>query len=161
MYCMIHIQNHVYYRKFRHSGIFTCYSDIFSHIVACSKLCVTLAHSEACYIQNPGIFRIRDLFRTLPRHTLAHPEHCVRLAYWESCLTQNFTLFRNLTNLRPQAYSESCLFRHTLAFSGILNNDSHSNINFLFFTLIFHTFQRNLKRNVFWLQWHQFRCSTV
>ena len=58
IYFMIHIQNPVYYRKFRH--IQTCsrpLKDIFSHIVAYLEPCVTLAYSEPCHIQNSGVFR--------------------------------------------------------------------------------------------------------
>ena len=34
-------------------------------INAYSKPCVTLAYLEPCYIQNPNIFKIRNIFRTL------------------------------------------------------------------------------------------------
>ena len=44
---MIHIQNPVYYHKFRHSDIFLSYSDIFSHIMAYLVPSVTLTYSEA------------------------------------------------------------------------------------------------------------------
>ena len=46
-------------------------------------------------------------------------------------------MFRILAILGPEAYS------------GILNNDSYNNIILLFFTLILHTFQQNLKRFMF------------
>ena len=57
-------------------------------------------------------------------------------------------MFRILTYLGPEACLESCLYRHILEYLGIANNniDNYNNIHFLFFTLIFHTFQQNLKR---------------
>ena len=49
MYCMMHIQNPVYYRKFRHtqacSRPIKTYSAIF------------MAYLEPCHIQNAGMFR--------------------------------------------------------------------------------------------------------
>ena len=51
-------------------------------------------YSDSCHIQNPGIFRTLDIFRTLSRHILAYSEHCVTLVYWEPCHFQNFTMFR-------------------------------------------------------------------
>ena len=122
---MIHIRNPVYYHKFQ------------VHILAY----VTPAYSEPCHIQNPGIFRTEDKFRTLLRHILAYSERCVTLAYWEPCHIQNFVIFKILAYVRPEAYSKSCLYRHIQAYSGIFNNDSHNNIN-LFFALILHNFQR-------------------
>ena len=57
-------------------GLFTFYLRLFtfSHIVAYLEPCVTLAYSEPCHIQNPGIFRTQDIFRTLSRHDLVHSE---------------------------------------------------------------------------------------
>ena len=37
----------------------------FRHNQAYSKPCVNLAYSELWYIQNPGIFKTRNIFRTL------------------------------------------------------------------------------------------------
>ena len=82
-------------------------SDIFSHIVAYLEPCVTLAYSEPCHFQNPGIFRIQNILKTLSRH-MAYSERCVTLAYGEPCRIQNFAIFRFLAYLGPEAYSESC-----------------------------------------------------
>ena len=79
---MIHNQNSVCYRKFR-------------HIVAYSENCVTFAYSESCPIQNHDIFRTQDIFRTLSRHIMAYSELCVTLAYSEPCHIQNFGIFRS------------------------------------------------------------------
>ena len=88
-----------------------------------------------------------------------YPEtYCVTLAYWEHCYIRKFAIFRILANLGPEAYSESCLYRQIQTHSGIFNNDTYNNINFLFFTLILHTFQQILKKHVFWLQWCRFQC---
>ena len=154
----LHIQNRVYYWKFRqtYSGVFTSYSDLSSHVVAYLEPCVTLAHSEPCHIQNSGKFRTQDIFRTLSKLILVYLERCVTLAYWKPYHTQSFAIFRSLTYLGPEAYSQSCLFRHIQAYSDIFNNDSYNNINFLFFHFNL-TFQRNLQ-NAFWLQWRQFQC---
>ena len=45
---------------------------IFSQIVVYLEHCVTLAYSEPCHIQNSGIFRTQDIFRTLSRHVQAY-----------------------------------------------------------------------------------------
>ena len=137
MNCMVNIQNSVIVN-----------SVIFRHIVAQKEDCVTPAYWKPCHIQNSGIFRTQDIFRTLSRHILEYTER-VTLAYWESYHIQNFTIFRNLAYLGPQAYSESCLFRLIQAYSGMLNNDSWNNINTLFFTLILYAFRRTLKGHMF------------
>ena len=51
---------------------------------------------------------------------------------------ENFAIFLILAYLGPKA----CLHRHIPAYSGIFNNDSYNNINFLFFILTLHTFQQ-------------------
>ena len=56
--------------------------------------CVILAYSEPCYIQNPGISRTQEIFRTLSRHILAHSERCVTPAHF-----QNFAIFKILAYL--------------------------------------------------------------
>ena len=130
------------------SDILASYADIFSHTVAYLEPCVTLEYSEYCHIQNPGIFSTQDIFRTLSKHILVlFRKQCNAfilrtLSYSELCHIQKIGI------LRLQAYSESCSFRHIQVYSGIFSNDSY-NINFLFFNLILHTFQRNLKRHVF------------
>ena len=100
MYCMVHIQNLVIIVN----------SDIFRHIVTYLEPYVTLACSEPCYIENPGICRTKDIFKTLLRHILAYSACYVMLAYCEH-------IFRILTYLGPEVYSESCLFRHLQAYS--------------------------------------------
>ena len=82
-------------------------SDIFSQYVAYLEPCVTLAYSEPCHVQNPGIFRTQNVLKTLSRH-MAYSERCVTLAYGEPCHIQNFAIFRFLAYLGPEAYSESC-----------------------------------------------------
>ena len=98
----------------KYSGIFTSYLGIFSHIyfVAYLEPCVTLAYSECCHIQNPGIFRTQNIFTTLARHILAYSECCVTLAYWEPSHVQDFATFIILAYLGPKVCLESCLFRH-------------------------------------------------
>ena len=67
-----------------YSWIITSYSDTFSHIVAYLESCATFAYLEPCHIQNPGIFKTQNIFRTLSRHILVYSERCVTLAYWET-----------------------------------------------------------------------------
>ena len=81
-----------------YSGIFRSYSDISSQIVAYLEHCVTLAYSQPCRIQNPGIFSTSDTCRTLPKYILVYSERRVRLAYSELCHIQK----------GPEAYSEPC-----------------------------------------------------
>ena len=129
MYYVIHIQNPVYYRKFRH---IQTYSLILWHTPR--TLCKS---SKPCHFQNPGAYLEPKIFRTLSRHILTYPERCVTLAYLEPCHIQNFAIFRILAYLHIQAYSRK------------FNSDSYHNINFLFFTLMVHSFQRTFKRHAF------------
>ena len=68
--------------------MFTSYSDVFSRIVAYIEPCKTLAHSEPCHIQNPGIYRTQDILRILSKHILAYGILRI-LSYSELCLIQN------------------------------------------------------------------------
>ena len=77
-----------------YSGILTSYSDISSHIMASSEPCVTFAYSKPYHIQNPGIFRTRYTFGTLPGYILTYSERCVTLTYSEPYHIQNFDIFR-------------------------------------------------------------------
>ena len=55
------------------------------------------------------------------------------ITYWEHCHIQNYAIFRILAYLGPEAYSESCLYKYIQAYSGIFDNDSYNNTDFLFF----------------------------
>ena len=102
------------------SDIFTSYSDIFSHIVAYLKFCVTLAYSEPCHIQKPGIFRTQDIFRTLSRHILAYSVDCITLAFWKTYFIQDFAIFR-ISALRNSRHIQNPVdlgtFRHIQTYS--------------------------------------------
>ena len=108
------------------------YSDIFSHIVAYLEPRLTLAYSEPCHIQNFGIFRTQDIFRTLSKPIMACSEGCAIPTYWEPyselCHIQNFCIFRT------QRYNQNTvylgIFRH--GHSGIFNYDSLIILNFFF-----------------------------
>ena len=126
------------------SDRFTSYLNIFNHIVVYSEFCVTLAYREPCHIQNSGILRIQDVFKTLSTDILAYAERCVTFTYWELGLIQDFSIFRSLAYLGLEAYSESCLFRHMQAYIMIVT----ITLTFFFFTLIWHTFQQNLKMHM-------------
>ena len=76
-------------------------------------------------------------------NVLAYPKHCETLAYWKPCHIPNFAIIRTLVYLGPKTWSEFCLFKH--AYSGIFDNDSYNNINFLLYTLILDNFQGNFK----------------
>ena len=119
MYCMMYIQNPVYYRKFR-------------YIQAYLEPCVTLVYSDLYHIQNPGIFRTQDIFRTLSRHILAYSKDWASLTFWET-----FGIFRT---------QASCLLRHIQAYT-IMIVIIELTLYFQFNT--FHTFQRNLKSQMF------------
>ena len=45
--------------------IFRHIQELFKHIQAYAKPCVTLAYLEPRYIQNPDLFRSRNIFRAL------------------------------------------------------------------------------------------------
>ena len=111
-----------YHVLFRHiqpyCGIFRtlCNSCIFR----------TLSYSKFQHIQNP---------RYIQNCVKAYSEGCVMLACCEPYHIQNFAIFRILAHVGPEAYSESCLYKHIQAYSGIFSNDSYNNINFLFFYL--------------------------
>ena len=82
-------------------------SDLFRHIEAYSGIsqansepCVTVAYSELSYIQNPGIFKTRHIFRTL---VYPKPWHIQNQKH-----IQNLKLFRTLGYSKLKAYSETC-----------------------------------------------------
>ena len=83
-----------------YSGIITSYSDIFSHIVAYLEPCVALEYSEPCHIQNPGIFRIHDMFKNSVKaysgifRMLCNTRMLRTLSYSEHCRIQNFGIFK-------------------------------------------------------------------
>ena len=91
-------------------GIFTyipAYSDISRHnqtnsgiIQTYSEPCVTLAYYELWYIQNPGIFKTRGIFRAL---VYPKPWHIQNQRH-----IQKPGLFRTLGCSEPEAYSEPC-----------------------------------------------------
>ena len=98
MYCMIHIQNPAYYRKFGHSQAYSCLIKTYL------EPCVTLA------IQNSAVFRIlacleskiyselkaySGIFRTLCNTRIKRT-----LPYSELCHIQNFGIFRTQSIFR-------------------------------------------------------------
>ena len=70
--------------------------------------------------------RTWDIFITLSRHIVTYSERCVTLH-----IVENPAIFRILAYLGPQAYSESCLYKHIQAYSDIFDSDSYNKINFL------------------------------
>ena len=138
-----------------YSGIFTSYSDIFSHIVAYLDPCVILAYSEPCYIQDPGIFTTQDIIRTMSRHILENSVGSVTLAFWKTCFIQHFAIFRILA-LRNSRHIQNPVylgtFRHIQTYSIM--------ITLTFFLHFFSYFSKGFKKTyAFWLQWRQFQCS--
>ena len=143
MCCMIHIQNSVYDCKSRHiqpySRPIQTNSAILWHI---------LNHLFLLLIQNPSIFRTRNIYITLSRHILAYSERCVTLAYWELCHVQNFVIFKILDTKTWLYYP-----RHNQnpVFLSIFRDIQEHSIMIViirltfFFTLIWNTFQGNLK----------------
>ena len=109
------------------------YSGIFSDDKTYLQPCIILAYSGPCHIQNPDLFRKRDIFKTLSRHVLLYSGRCVMVAYWEPCHIQNF--------------KTRGIFR-TARYNNIISS-SHFNLTYF-----------STKINIFWLQWRQFRCST-
>ena len=82
-----------------YSGRFSCYSDIFSHVGAYLEPCVTLAYSEHCCIQNPGIFRTRYIQDSIKAYSGILRNRCniciLRiLPYSELCHIQIFGMLR-------------------------------------------------------------------
>ena len=117
MHWVTRIQNPVCFLKFRYieecsrliqtfSAVLwyfwtLCNSCIFRILsYSCMTYCVTLAYSGPCHIQNHGICRTRDIFRTLPRHILTYSKCCVALAY--SYFLNS--IFRISAYLVPEAY---------------------------------------------------------
>ena len=90
-------QIQAYSRMFRH---ISAYSDISRHNQAYSEPFVNLAYSELWYIQNPGIFKTKGIFRTLVYLKLCHIQNQKHI--------ENPGLFRTLGYLEPEAQSEPC-----------------------------------------------------
>ena len=87
-------------------------------------------------------------------HIVAYLEPCVTVAYSEPRDIKNPRYIQNSVKAYSYsavlAYSELCHIQNfCIGTQDIFNNDSYNNIKFLFFTLILHTFERNLKRHVF------------
>ena len=99
------------------------------------------------------------IFRTLPYSEYWHIQNP---RYIQNSAKEHSGIFRTLCNariLKTLPYSElwhiqdprhiqNSVYLGTFMHN-IFNNDSYNNINFLFFALILHTFQRNLKRHMF------------
>ena len=138
MYCMIHMHCIVQCIVWTlliivNSNILRHVHVLFRHIQPyCGILepYVTLVYWEYYHIQNLGIIRTQDIFRTRWRRILEYLEYCVTPAYWKTLPYSE--LWHILAYLGPKAYLESCLIRHIQAYSGIFNNDSYNNINFHF-----------------------------
>ena len=85
-----------------YSGVFTSYLDILSHVVTYLETCLTLTYLEPCHFQNPSMFRIRDIFRTLPYFgifgTLCNARMLRTLPYLELCHIQNFVYIGSVVN---------------------------------------------------------------
>ena len=112
--------------------MFISYADMFSHTVAyleprtlCNS-CIfrAVTHSESRHIYNPRNFQnfVKAFSGTLCNTRVLRTFHI-----------QNFAIFKSFAYLRPEVYSESYLWRHIQANSGIFNNDSYDNNNFSFF----------------------------
>ena len=126
----IQIFRHIYV-LFRH---IQAYCGI-SRALCNSYIFRILPYSESWHIQNPryiqnsvkaycGIFR-----------TLCYIRMLRTLSSSDLCHIQNFGIFRTRGVFRI------LFIGHIQAYSDIFNNDSYNNTNFLFFTLILHTFQ--------------------
>ena len=119
-------------------------SHVFRHIMTYLEPCVIPAYSEPLHIQNPGIFRTQDIFRTLSRHILAYSVGCETLGFWKTSFIQNFAIIfrtsalRNLRHIQNPVYLGT--FRHIQTYSIM--------ITLTFFLHFFHTFQRDLKRHM-------------
>ena len=151
---MTPIQNPVYYCTFRYiQAYYSCpiktYSAILWHIQNPVNSCIfrTLPYLKSWYIQHlryiqNSVKEYSDIFRTVCN------AHILRtLSYSKFCHIQSCGIF-SIGGLFKILYIQ--------AHSGILDifdNDSYNNYNsitfLLFFTLILHTFQRNLKTYVF------------
>ena len=128
------------------SGMFKSCSEISSLIVAYLEHCITLAYSKPCHIQNTNIFRTQDVFKTLSRNIMA---------YSERSHIKNPAIFRTWAYLGPKPYSESCLFRHSQAYSIIVI----ITLTFFFqFDLAF--FSTKFKKICFWILNSKFQYST-
>ena len=131
MYCVIHIQNYVYYPKFRHIQAYSRPIQIYSAIL----YHIQNSYSESWHIQNPkyiqnSVKEYSGIFRTLCNARILKT-----LPYSE------------LWHIQDLRYIQNSVYLGT--FMHIFNNDSYNSINFLFFPLILNTFQRNLKIHVF------------
>ena len=104
MYCMTHIQNPVYYRKFRHiqaylrpiqpySVIPTPHSAICSHVVKYLEPCITLSYSKPYHIHNSNVYS--ELFQDL----FWHIQNAVQRS-----LFGNSAIFRILAYLGPKGW---------------------------------------------------------
>ena len=78
-----------------------------------SEFCITMMYSQPQYIQNPGIFRTRGIFRTLSNicDGAFYPEPCVNLAYLNIQYIENPGTFRTRGTLRTLSSISSMIDR--------------------------------------------------
>ena len=114
------------------------FNDIHVRLGHIEAYCLSLCNS--CIFRALGIFRTWDTFKYIYSGIVKTP-----------C---------NVQILRTLPYSEFwCIWDpihiQNPVYIGICRhfNDNYNNINFLFFALTLHTFQRNLERQIFWPQW--------
>ena len=137
MYCMLDIQNPVYYRKFRHIHIQFRHCGIF-RTMRNSCIFRNLPYSKSWHIQNPryiqnSVSTYSSIFRTLCNASALRI-----LPYSEFGHIQETRHNQNLVYLGTLRYIQA----YTIIIVIIT-------LNFFFFTSVLHNFQQNLKRHMF------------
>ena len=139
--------------------------------MACLEPCVTVAYLEPCHIQNPEIFRIHDIFRTLLRHILVYSERL-----------RNARILRTPPIFRTLPYLE---FWHVYKYSELCNisNPTHLEFfarivkNYNFFSNVLHlrslakfcirlnkyslTCRVTLRHGTLFIVWYKFRNLSI
>ena len=112
--------------------------------MACLEPCVILAYSESSHIQNPGIFRTQDIFRTISRQFSGIFSRLCNAR--KTCFVQNFDIFR-ISAFRNSRHIQNLVylgtFRHIQTYSVM--------ITLTFFLHFVQSCQRDLKRHMSFL----------
>ena len=136
---MIHIQNPVYYRKFRHIQAYSRPAQTYSPInCGILNFCVTFAYSEPYHILKPGIFRTRDILRTLLRYILTFSAR------------QNARILKTLSYLELYYHIQNFGAFRTQGIFRILLSCLYWHFNLTYFSTKFQ------ETCAFWLQWRHF-----
>ena len=121
MCCMRHIQNLVYYRKFRYIQTYSlCVQKYRSYCGLVRTLCKSCIFRTLSYFRIPAYLEPEIYIQNSAKASSGMFRMLCNTRILTTCHIQNFATFRILTCLRLEAYSESRFFKYIHAYSIII-----------------------------------------